>query len=472
MVPASRKNVKIYAGTRVLVVGLGRSGIAAAKLLHKLGASVKGIDGAPENRIDEGFIDWAGRNEVKLECGIHHDSLPAEVDLVVVSPGVPLDLPLLVDAGDKGIEVIGELALAAGLVSIPMVAITGTNGKSTVTELVGEMFRAAGRCVFVGGNLGSPLSEYLLNPYQAEILVLEVSSFQLDTAPDFRPEVGVLLNISPDHLDRYKDYNHYAASKFSLFAAQKSGDAAVLNRDDRQITSRLDSFDFAGSCFFFGNELAETENGALIEGGEVIIRGVSDGKEEKYRLKDSPLGREPNLHNAAAAIIAARLLGCPEHAVRKALADFKPLGHRLEKIAEINGVLYLDDSKATNIGAVAAALEGMSRPVVLIAGGRDKGGDYRLLNGLVKEKVKAMVLIGEAREKIAGVFHDVIRLEVAEDMAGAVGLATTMAENGDVVLLSPACASFDMFKSYGHRGEVFKEAVLALQVKEDGESVA
>lgn len=467
MVYAKGATARVGPGTGVLVVGLGRSGIAAARLLHKLGAAVRGTDSAPEELIDRDFRDWAGRSGVELECASHRDSLPGGIELVVVSPGVPLDLPLLVDAGYRGVEVIGELALAASLVSIPTVAVTGTNGKSTVTELIGAMFRAAGRRVFVGGNLGSPLSEYLLEPFGAEALVLEVSSFQLDTAPDFRPEVGVLLNISPDHLDRYQDYEHYAAAKFSLFDAQNRDDAALLNRDDPEISGRLAGCNFAGRRFFFGASLGPDEKGARIEGSEIIVRGIAAEKEERYRLDDSPLGSAPNLHNAAAAILAARLLGCPEHAVGKGLASFKPLGHRLEKIAEINGVLYLDDSKGTNIGAVAAALTGMTRPVVLIAGGRDKGGDYRLMREVVGKKVKAMVLIGEAREKMAAAFQDVTRVKSAADLAEAVNLARTLAEKGDAVLLSPACSSFDMFRSYSHRGEVFQEAVLALRDKEN-----
>ncbi|MDT8335583.1 MAG: UDP-N-acetylmuramoyl-L-alanine--D-glutamate ligase, partial [Desulfurivibrionaceae bacterium] len=293
MVDAKGSTARVGPGTGVLVVGLGRSGIAAARLLHKLGAAVKGIDSAPEELIDRDFRDWASRSGVELECASHRDSLPGGIELVVVSPGVPLDLPLLVEAGAKGVKVVGELALAASLVSIPTVAVTGTNGKSTVTELIGEMFRAAGRRVFVGGNLGSPLSEYLLDPFEAEVLVLEVSSFQLDTAPDFRPEVGVLLNISPDHLDRYDDYEHYAASKFALFAAQGNSDAAVLNRDDPEIIGRLDKSDFKGRRFFFGTGLRKGEMGARIEGSEIVVRGIAAEKEERYRLDNGPLGSAP-----------------------------------------------------------------------------------------------------------------------------------------------------------------------------------
>ncbi|MCK4837151.1 MAG: UDP-N-acetylmuramoyl-L-alanine--D-glutamate ligase [Desulfobulbaceae bacterium] len=454
---------KIGPASKVLVVGLGRSGRAAVKLLHKLGAAVTATDSATLERLDQQFLDWAHSHDVKVEGGAHSDRLLDKVDLVVVSPGVPLDLPLLDAARGRGVAVVGEMALAAGLVSTPIVAITGTNGKSTVTELIGAMFLAAGRRVFVGGNLGQPLSEYLLDPYEAEVLVLEVSSFQLDTAPDFRPEVAVLLNISPDHLDRYVDYEHYAASKFSLFSAQTRLNAAVLNADDHEIMGRLAAHNFVSRRFFFGCNCPEGDNSATINGLEVIVKAGPGAKEERYSLAASELGLEPNLHNGAAAIIAARLLDCPAEGIRTAIAEFKTLGHRLEKIAEIGGVLYLDDSKATNIGAVAAALAGINRPVVLIAGGRDKGGDYRLLAGIVKEKVKGMILIGEARDKMAAVFSELTRVALADDLPAAVRLAASMADRGDVVLLSPACASFDMFTSYGHRGQVFKDAVLALR---------
>lgn len=456
-------NPKIGPATKALVVGLGRSGIAAVKLLHKLGAEVTATDSASLERLDKQFLGWVKSHNVALECGAHSEKLLDKVGLIVVSPGVPLDLPLLVTARALGVTIIGEMALAAGLVETPIIAITGTNGKSTVTELIGEMFLAAGRRVFVGGNLGQPLSEYLLEPYQAEVLVLEVSSFQLDTAPEFRPEVAILLNISPDHLDRYGDYDHYCASKFSLFSAQTRLDAAVLNADDHEISQRLAAQNFAGRRFFFGCNCPEAENYARINGQEVIVKAGPGAKEERYSLETSALGREPNIHNAAAAIIAARLLDCPVDGIRKAIAEFKPLGHRLEKVAEIGGVLYLDDSKATNIGAVAAALAGINRPVVLIAGGRDKGGDYGLLAGIVKEKVKGLILIGEARDKMAEVFTKFTRVALAADLPEAVRLAEAMAVRGDVVLLSPACSSFDMFTGYGQRGQVFKDAVRALQ---------
>ncbi|HSH13925.1 MAG TPA: UDP-N-acetylmuramoyl-L-alanine--D-glutamate ligase [Desulfurivibrionaceae bacterium] len=448
--------------SRVVVVGLGRSGMAAVRLLRKMGVSVAVSEATPREKLDPENLSWLAAHAISVECGGHSADLLSGADLLVVSPGVPLDLPQLRDAAAAGVPVLGELALACAMVETPIVAITGTNGKSTVTELVGEMFRAAEMRVFVGGNLGTPLSEYLLGEQDCEVLVLEVSSFQLDTAPGFAPEVAVLLNISPDHLDRYPDYEAYAASKFSIFGGQKPSSAAILNRDDDELMQRMAGYQVPGRQFFYGDGSGMEGRGAAISGSEIIASGLTAGELEHYSLAGTSLGQEPNVHNGAAAILAARLLGCPAAAVRQALAGFRPLQHRLALVAEINGVQFFDDSKATNIGAVAAALRGMSRPVVLIGGGRDKGGDYALLHDLVREKVKGMVLVGEAREKMAASFAQLTRVEVAAGLGEAVTIASRLAEAGDAVLLSPACASFDMFSGYAQRGLVFRAAVAAL----------
>jgi len=449
-------------GSRVTVLGLGRSGLAAVRLLKKMGAQVAVSEGGSVAKIAPESLAWLAAHGVELECGGHSSRFFAGIDLVVVSPGVGLELPVLRAARAAGIPVLGEMALACALVATPVIAITGTNGKSTVTELVGEMFKAAGTPVFVGGNLGTPLSEYLLGPEEVEVLVLEVSSFQLDTAPGFAPEVAVLLNISPDHLDRYPDYEAYAASKFSLFAGQKASGAAILNWDDAELLERLTRYPVPGRHMYYGEGERAGEHGAAVNGLKIRVRLDSGAQVEEYSLDGSDLSQEPNIHNSAAAILAARLGNCPAEAVRRGLAGFKLLNHRLALVAEINGVQYFDDSKATNIGAVAAALVGMTRPVVLIGGGRDKGGDYGLLHGVVQDKVKAMVLIGEAQEKMAASFAGVTRVELAGGLEEAVTIAAKLATPGEAVLLAPACASFDMFSSYAHRGRVFREAVKAL----------
>lgn len=448
--------------SRVVVVGLGRSGMAAVRLLRKMGVAVAVSETTPREQLDPENLAWLAAHAISVECGGHSAGLLAGADLLVVSPGVPLDLPQLRAAAAAGVPVLGEMALACALVETPIIAITGTNGKSTVTELVGEMFRAAEKPVFVGGNLGTPLSEYLLGEQDCEALVLEVSSFQLDTAPGFAPEVAVLLNISPDHLDRYPDYEAYKASKFSIFTGQKTSGAAILNRDDEELMRSLGGHPVPARRFFYGDNPGMAGRGAAISGSKIIVPGLTAGVPEEYSLAGTELGQEPNIHNGAAAILAARLLGCPPEAVRKALAGFRALRHRLALVAEIDGVQYFDDSKATNIGAVAAALRGMSRPVVLIGGGRDKGGDYRLLHDLVREKVKGMVLLGEASEKMAASFALLTKVEMAESLEEAVVIASRLAVPGEAVLLSPACASFDMFSGYAQRGRVFREAVSAL----------
>jgi len=457
-------------GSRVTVLGLGRSGLAAVRLLQKMGAEVAVSEAGAAAHVAPDTLAWLATHGVELECGGHSPKFFAGRDLLVVSPGVPLDLPVLQTARAAGIPVLGEMALACARVSTPIIAITGTNGKSTVTELVGEMFRATGIAVFVGGNLGTPLSEYLLEPEGAEVLVLEVSSFQLDTAPGFAPEVAVLLNISPDHLDRYADYAAYAVSKFSIFAGQKPSGAAILNCDDGELMQQLAGKTIPGRHFYYGAEVAALAAGAKVTGSEIRVRLGANAPEEAYSLIGTELAQEPNIHNCGAAILAARLLDCPAAAVRRALAGFRLLNHRLALVAEVNGVQYFDDSKATNIGATAAALQGMTRPVVLIGGGRDKGGDYALLHQIVRAKVKALVLIGEARAKMAASFAGITRIESAESLEAAVVIASELAGVGEAVLLAPACASFDMFSSYAHRGRVFREAVAGLATREKVES--
>jgi UDP-N-acetylmuramoylalanine--D-glutamate ligase len=330
------------------------------------------------------------------------------------------------------------------------------------------MFRAAGMKVFVGGNIGTPLTDYLFSAQEAEVAVLEVSSFQLEGAGDFRPRVGVLLNVTQDHLDRYESFAAYAAAKFRLFAAQRPGDAAVLNADDPVIAEVIAAgaqgrFRPGGQVFLCGREIGAAA-GARLEGSEVILAGLA-GQErpEAYALAATRLSAPPNADNAMAAILAARLQGCPPPAIVKALAAFTPLAHRLTLVAEIEGVRFYDDSKATNVGAVQAALRAMDRRVVLIAGGRDKGSDFTPLRREIGEKVKEVVLIGEAREKMAAAFAGLVPIVMAGSMPEAVRLAFAGAAAGEAVLLSPACASFDMFGSYAERGEVFRRQVIELQ---------
>lgn len=444
---------------RVVVVGSGKSGFAAMKFLRKLGCRVALSEKAAEESLDPRLLGWLRERNIYYETGGHRLETFLDADLIVISPGVPLEMAELVAAREKGIEIVGELGLGAAYLQIPIVAVTGTNGKTTVTKLIGELLEGAGRKVFVGGNIGTPLIDYLLGEQDAEIAVLEVSSYQLDTVLRFRPDVAVLLNISPDHLDRYASYDDYAAAKMKIFASQQSEDIAIVNADDQEIASRLEASPLAAHTLWFGQELAGRP-GAVARGEEIVLQGMFS-HEEKFSLPPE-LVKSPNRENALAATLAARVLACPDEVINRVLKEFRRPAHRLALVTEINGVAYYDDSKATNVGAVRSALEGMTRPVILIAGGRDKGGDYLYLEESVRAKVKKMILIGEAKDKMAAAFAGMTAIELADNLEEAVVKAADSALSGDAVLLSPACASFDMFKSYAERGEKFQRAVWML----------
>ncbi len=454
---------KIETG-RVVVMGLGKSGLAAARFLLRQGAEVMVSEGAARETINPEILAWLTAKNIRSEFGGHSAKLFVSADVIIVSPGVPLDLQALLAAKAKKIPVIGELAFAEDYLRTPVVAVTGTNGKTTVTTLLGELLKADGKKVFVGGNIGTPLADYLVTSQDADVVVLEVSSFQLDTAENFRPDVGVLLNITPDHLDRYDSFAAYGDSKFRIFASQERGDKMILNHDDLEIMKHLALFlPGAGQSFFFGRD-SLNGNDATVRNGRVTVKSGGDGSEEVHELPVTLLN-PPNDENSMAAILGARLMGCSEHGIKRGLADFSTLPHRLALVADIGGVSYFDDSKATNIGAVDSALKAMIRPVILIAGGRDKGGDYGLLRSAVERHVKIMLLIGEARDKMAESFAGLVEVEKMESLAQAVHRAGEIAVAGDVVLLSPACASFDQFASYVERGMVFQEEVYRLKKK-------
>jgi UDP-N-acetylmuramoylalanine--D-glutamate ligase len=448
----------------VLVVGLGKTGWAAVRFLHRQGMKVSVSDSTPAERIDIEIQEWLVQHNVFLEAGRHSEDLFTSVDCIMVSPGVPLDLTVLQAARRRQIPVLGEMAVASWFLKTPVVAVTGTNGKTTVTTLLGEIFRACNMKVFVGGNIGTPLLTYISGPQEADVVVLEISSFQLDTgggADGLRPAIGLLLNISPDHLDRYPSFADYARSKFSIFAAQKPNDAAIINCDDPEIMQRPDLWP-KSRCFFFGRHIAGRP-GASLHGKTVVLspQVSPQGKTENFDLTGSGLDSEPNLHNGLAAVLAARLMGCPQECIKQGLRQFRPLPHRMTQVAEVGGIKYIDDSKATNIGAAHAALTALDQPVLLIAGGRDKGGDYALLREIIEKKVKLLVLMGEAKEKMAQALGMATAVAIVDSMEAAVRVAADAAAPGDIVLLSPACSSFDMFSGYAERGEVFTRAVLA-----------
>lgn len=456
-------NNLISQGTKVAVLGLGISGKAAVKYALQCGAVVRVSDNRPVPTFladEEQFLRETG---VAWEAGGHSYDFLRLADLVLLSPGVDLALPLITSLRDAGVRMAGELAVAVGAITVPVVAITGTNGKTTVTTLIGELLSASGRKVFVGGNIGTPLYEFLCCPDGYDMVVVEVSSFQLESADNFAPNVGVLLNITPDHLDRHGSLQGYAQVKMQLFAHQQAGDLAIVNGDD-EICRALPT-GLPCDVQTFGVQEGDT---AIIK--DALIRVNLGGSVEEYPMAGTSLANSVGLRNGAAAILTARRLGCTPAQVLQGLRDFRLLPHRIEFVAEVHGVAYYNDSKATNTGAVIGALEQFPGNIILIAGGRDKGDDYRLLRELVAARVRQVIVIGEAAILLENALADVVDIKWAKSMHEAVALAAAAARPGDVVLLSPACASFDMFKSYGHRGNEFKKEVLALQGAETSES--
>ena len=448
-------------GKRVLVVGLGRSGIAAAQLCVTRGARVTVTDKRDAAALPG--LD-ALPPEVARELGGHRRETFTGAELIVLSPGVP-EIPELAAARSAGVAITGEMELASRFVSSTLIAITGTNGKSTTTTLVGEMMRATGRPTFVGGNLGAPLAEAV--PTRAGdargICVVEASSFQLETVDTFHPRVAVLLNITADHLDRYPDMDGYAAAKARIFAAQTGDDFAVVNVEDplamrasRGIASRRIGF----------STVRPLPEGGYANDNSLVLK-LPDQEPESYtNVLPWLIGQRHNQANALAALLASRLAGASRAEVRAGLLAFKPLAHRMELVADDDNIAYYDDSKGTNVSAVVAALDGFSRPVVLIAGGRDKGGAYEPLADVLARVGRAAVLIGEAADKMQAAFAGKVETARATTMDDAVEIARRFAQPGDAVVLSPACSSFDMFRDYAHRAEVFRAAVARVVARE------
>ncbi len=448
---------------RVLVVGLARSGSAAVELLLRSGASVVATDlrGADDLGVDS--LDWCGRG-VELRLGDQTADLLDGIDLVVLSPGVPLDSPLPRAARERNVRTIGELELAYGASSGRWLAVTGTNGKTTTTALLGELVKTTGVPVAVAGNIGVALSGEVEAVPADGFVVAEVSSFQLDTIESFEPYVGVLLNITEDHLDRYESFGAYGRSKARVFENQSTSDFAVLNFDDARVAA-LEA-DMAATVVPVSAE-REVRDGVFLRGGTIVSQ-VGGREREIVAASEVGILGPHNLSNALAATAAAVAVGvAPEDAAR-VLTGFRSLEHRLEDAGEIDGVVYVNDSKATNVDSVSFALRSFDAPIVLIAGGKDKGTDYSTLRGLLAERVRRLVLIGEAAEKMERTFEGAVPIERAASLGEAVLAAHRAAAPGDVVLLSPACASFDMFDDFEDRGRQFKDLVAALKQRERG----
>jgi UDP-N-acetylmuramoylalanine--D-glutamate ligase len=451
---------------RVLVVGLGKSGVASALFLKAQGARVTVSDTKTGDELHN-EIPVLLDHGITVETGGHGERTFRGQDLIVVSPGVPVDAPPLLQARSVGGEIIGEIELAAQFLPGPIVAITGSNGKTTTTTLTGEILTAGGLTALVGGNIGTPAIALVERAKPESVIVLEVSSFQLETIRTFRPKVAVVLNVTPDHLDRHGTFEAYTDAKARIFENQQADDFAVLNADDPTCVAMASRT--RAQVFWFSRQ-KEVRQGVGVLDGNIVFR---DGERQReiMQVSEIPLKGTHNLENALAAVCAGALMGCAPEKIRQAVREFKAVEHRLEFVATIHGVDYYNDSKATNVDATIKALESFPANIHLILGGKDKGSDYTVLNDLLRQRVKRVYTIGAAAAKIESQISSSKsgdsqsgRPEVvhAETLESALRKANAVAQPGDVVLLAPACASFDQFKNYEHRGQVFKEIVQAL----------
>jgi UDP-N-acetylmuramoylalanine--D-glutamate ligase len=443
-------------GKKVLVVGLGKSGLAAALFLRHRGAQVTVSDMRSAESLakeipallDEGIM---------VEAGGHGLLTFRRQDLIVVSPGVPLETPELVQVRKFGLPVLGELELAARFLKGKILAITGSNGKTTTTALAGEILKEAGLHTLVGGNIGVPVISLVEESTDESWSVLEVSSFQLESTEQFHPAIAVILNITPDHLDRHGSFENYARAKERIFAAQQPNDCVVLNADNARAAEAATRS--KATVYWFTLE-HRVRRGAWIQDGYVVYRQEPEGEVEQIiPLSKIPLKGEHNVENVLAAVCAARLAGVAAEPIASAVEKFQAVEHRLEYVATVQGVEFYNDSKATNVDATAKALGAFSSGIHLILGGKDKGSDYTALAQLLRDRVRAVYTIGSAAAKIESQLRGVVSIRSCETLSAAVDAAAASARPGEVVLLAPACSSFDQFENYEHRGRVFKDLV-------------
>ena len=436
---------------------MARSGVACARLLKSLGAQVFVSDSKSGDLLTPEIAQLKNL-DIGFETGDHTLTAITDKDYLIVSPGVPLDIPILKEAQMRGIPVLSEIEVAFWLTDAKIVGITGSNGKTTTTTLVGEILKEEKRESQIGGNIGIPFSSLVEKVSQEGILVLELSSFQLERIEEFRPYVSAVLNISADHLDRYPDLKSYIDAKLRIFENQTDVDFAVLNADDKNC---MELALYSSSKKIFFSTKKELELGAFVKDGMLLYK--MNGKGEKIiDTKDIGIKGPHNISNAAAACAICAVLEVSPLSMRETLKRFRGVEHRLEEVATVSRVKFVNDSKATNVESVWYALQSVKEPIVLIAGGRDKGGDFAKLKESVRSRVKALVLIGEAAEKIDRALGEQVSTFHSTSLEEAVRLSFGKAEAGDTVLLSPACASFDMFRDYQHRGEVFKASVQTL----------
>jgi UDP-N-acetylmuramoylalanine--D-glutamate ligase len=457
-------------GKKVLVVGIARSGIAAARLLTSRGAMVIANDLKPEAELG-GAVDELRKLGVMLSLGGHPQSLFANADVIVLSPGVPADLEPLESARRAGVEIISEPELAGRFLRGRMIGVTGSNGKTTVTTLIGELLRAAGADVIVGGNIGTPLTSLIEASSEKSWIVAELSSFQLEMIDSLRVNVAIVTNITPDHLDRHGSFGDYVLAKYRIFKNQTGEDWAVLNLDSRAVVEMVIAYGLASSDVYFStggpdsNPVNWRPANIYVRDGRIWTTLVSDGagEIEVMAIDEIPLRGMHNVENVMAALAAVfcalgtRAQDLP--VLTEAIRQFKGVEHRIEYVAEIDGIKFYNDSKATNVDSTVKALEAFESNIIVILGGKDKGSDYTILAPLVRDRVKQIILIGAASDRIAEQLEGAGAMTRAGSMQEAVEKARDAATAGDTVLLAPACASFDMFDNYEHRGKVFKQAV-------------
>lgn len=441
-------------GKKISVIGAARSGIGAAKLIKKAG-------GVP-------FVSDSG-NEIKLSDSIkklndegiafeinEHSGKVYDCDLLVISPGVPSDAEVIKEATKRNIKIISEIELAASFCKGNIVAVTGTNGKTTTTSLCGHLFNVCGNKTYTAGNIGVAFSEIAYDVKENEFVALEVSSFQLDFIDKFKPKAAVILNITPDHLNRYDNkFENYIASKLRIYKNQDENDYLILNKDDSVLNENVAQR--KSKTFYFS--LSEVLNNGAYKSADQIIYNSESKLEFAFPINEIQLKGNHNYANAMAVITAAKIFGFDNEKIKEGLRTFKGVEHRLEFVREIDGVKFINDSKATNVDSVWYALQSFDEPIFLILGGQDKGNDYNKIKKLVEDKVKKIYAIGSSAEKIFNFFHSFVKVELKVSLEDAVNAANKESRQGEVVLLSPACASFDMFDNYEHRGKVFKEAV-------------
>lgn len=449
-----------FQGRKVLVIGAAKSGLAAAEFLKGHGAFVYLNDLKRKEELPSEVLNRLENQGISLILGKHAQIDNLAVDLLIISPGVPLNIPTVIQAKEQNIPIWSELELASKFTKAPMIVVTGTNGKTTTTALLGQIFQDSGRKTFIGGNIGTPFISGAEQLKKDDCAVLEASSFQLETTVSFKPRVAVVLNLTPDHLDRHGSFQEYVEAKAKIFAQQTSDDFLILNYDDEPTKNLAQQ---ASSQVIFFSRKHKLKEGFYLEDGYVTAH-FGDKKTHILLDQEISIKGAHNLENALAALAAGWVMGVERESLAQSLRTFPGVAHRLEKVLIDDEITYINDSKGTNVDASIKALEAYDQPIILIAGGKSKGSDFLPLAEVIKEKVKDLVLVGQAAEEIEEAVKKVgyKNFHRVNSFAEAVKKARNLAQRGDIVLLSPACASFDMFRSYEHRGEVFKALVQEL----------